>query len=42
MEWTFPKRPFRTHGGARVPHHKHTSQIPTAVLPAPKQVTLPM
>lgn len=42
MELTFPKKPFRTHGGARVPHHKNTSQIPTAVLPTPKQVVIPM
>lgn len=42
MELTFPKKPFRTHGGARVPHHKNTSQIPTVVLPTPKQVIIPM
>ena len=42
MELKFPKKPFRTHGGARVPHHKNTSQIPTVVLPTPKQVVIPM
>ena len=25
MEQSFPKRPFRTHGGAHVPHHKNTA-----------------
>ncbi len=42
MELSFPKIPFKTHGGTAVPHHKNTAQLPSAVLPAPAQVILPM
>lgn len=42
MELSFPKIPFKTHGGTTVPHHKNTAQLPSAVLPAPAQVILPM
>ena len=38
----FPKHPFRTHGGAAVPHHKNTWDIPTATMPPPEKVILPM
>ncbi len=42
MEQQFPKHPFRTHGGASVPHHKNTWNAPTAVLPPPERVIIPM
>lgn len=42
MELTFPKKPYRTHGGADVPHHKNTAQMETVVMPCPSQVTIPM
>ena len=42
MELTFPEKPFRTHGGAAVPHHKNTAQMESATLPCPAQVTIPM
>ncbi len=42
MEITFPKRPYRTHGGAHVPHHKNTAHMETRVMPPPAEVTLPM
>lgn len=42
MELNFPVKPFRTHGGADVPHRKNTAQIETSVMPAPAQVTLPL
>lgn len=42
MELKFPKRPFRTHGGAAVPHHKNTWGTPSAVMPPPGRVILPM
>lgn len=42
MELTFPEKPFRTHGGARVPHHKNTAQAQSVVMPIPKRVVLPM
>ena len=42
MELTFPEKPFRTHGGAAVPHHKNTAQMESATLPCPSQVTIPM
>lgn len=38
----FPRRPFSTHGGAKVPHRKNTSAMETVVMPPPKQVILPM
>ena len=42
MEQSFPKRPFRTHGGAHVPHHKNTAHTETHVMPPPDEITLPM
>ena len=42
MEQSFPKRPFRTHGGAHVPHHKNTAHTETRVMPPPDEITLPM
>lgn len=38
----FPKHPFRTHGGAAVPHHKNTWEIPSSTMPPPEKVILPM
>ena len=34
----FPKRPFRTHGGAGVPHRKNTAAMESVVMPPPEQV----
>ncbi len=42
MDLMFPKKPYRTHGGAHVPHHKNTAQMESAVMPCPSQVILPM
>ena len=42
MELTFPEKPFKTHGGAHVPHKKHTAQMESAVMPPPAQVIIPM
>ncbi|MDF1493819.1 electron transport complex subunit RsxC [Caproiciproducens sp. CPB-2] len=42
MELTFPAKPFKTHGGADVPHNKNTAQTESAVMPPPAQVVLPM
>ncbi len=39
---TFPKRPYRTHGGVHVPHHKNTAHMQTVEMPAPKMVTISM
>ena len=38
----FPKHPFRIHGGAHVPHRKHTAQMESVVMPPPDQVVIPM
>ncbi len=38
----FPVKPFRTPGGARVPHRKNTSDMQSVVMPSPKTVTIPM
>lgn len=42
MQEQFPKRPYRTHGGAPVPHHKNTWQRESAVMPPPARVIIPM
>jgi len=38
----FPRKPFRTHGGAPVPHFKNTAEMESAVMPPPAQVIIPM
>ena len=38
----FPKKPYKTDGGAPVPHHKGTSGEDSQVLPPPALVRLPM
>ena len=38
----FPSKPFRNHGGAKVPHFKRTSDKETRFLPIPPQVVIPM
>ncbi len=42
MALDFPLRPFKTHGGAHVPHHKNTAKIESIVMPTPKTVMIPM
>lgn len=42
MVLTFPAKPFKTHGGAEVPHRKNTAQVESVMLPPPEQVVLPM
>ena len=42
MNLSIPLKPFRTFGGAKVPHRKHTASIPSVVMPAPEKVKLPM
>jgi len=42
MNEDFPTVPFKTHGGAEVPHRKNTAQAESVVLPPPEQVVLPM
>ena len=36
------KGPFRTRGGAKVPHRKNTQDFQSVELPCPQQVILPM
>lgn len=38
----FPKKPFRTPGGAKVPHRKNTTDSQSVVMPSPGTVTIPM
>ena len=38
----FPKRPYRTGGGVKLPHHKATADAPSVRMPPPALVTLPM
>lgn len=38
----FPKNPFRTHGGAKVPHNKNTAQMQSVEITPPKEVIIPM
>ena len=42
MELSFPTKPFRTHGGAAVPHLKHAAQAQSVVMPVPGEVVIPM
>lgn len=39
---TFPKKPYRTHGGVHVPHKKNTAHAQSVEMPVPKSVTIPM
>ncbi|MBR3971982.1 MAG: electron transport complex subunit RsxC [Ruminococcus sp.] len=39
---SFPSKPFRTPGGARVPHRKNTADVQSLIMPSPKTVTIPM
>lgn len=38
----FPSSPFKTKGGAAVPHRKNTAQCESAVMPPPDEVVIPM
>ncbi len=38
----FPKKPFKTYGGAKVPHRKNTRDMESVVMPSPQMVTIPM
>lgn len=38
----FPKRPFRTKGGVKAPHRKHTAHLESEVMPTPSEVLIPM
>ena len=42
MDLSFPVKPFKTHGGAHVPHHKNTSAMESVYMPVPSQVVIPM
>lgn len=42
MELSFPKKSFRTHGGAAVPHRKHAAQTESVVIPTPAEVVISM
>ena len=39
---SFPTKPFRTQGGARVHHRKHTTDMQSVIMPSPKTVTIAM
>jgi len=39
---TLPQRPFRTYGGVKLPHLKHTAEQETEVLPLPEKVVIAM
>ena len=41
-EIKFPKRPYPTRGGVKVPHRKNTSHIESVIMPAPSEVLIPM
>lgn len=38
----FPKRAYRTQGGAHVPHRKNTAECESVVMPCPKSILVPM
>ena len=37
MNLSIPLKPFRTFGGAKVPHRKHTGSSPSEVIPTPEK-----
>jgi len=39
---TLPQRPFRTYGGVKLPHLKHTAELETEIIPLPEKVVIPM
>lgn len=39
---SFPAKPFRTHGGAKVPHRKNTADKESVIMPPPAQIIMPM
>lgn len=39
---TVPLKPFRTFGGAKIPHYKNTQDVDTKVMPAPETVEISM
>ena len=41
-ELSFPKRPYRTHGGVHAPHNKNTAHKQSVEIPTPAIVALPM
>lgn len=42
MELSFPKKPFRTKGGVKAPHHKNTAGQESVVMPPPEKVAMLM
>ena len=42
MKLSIPHKPFRTFGGAKVPHRKHSGSAPTQTMPLPQKVRIPM
>lgn len=38
----FPRKPFFTPGGAKVPHRKHTTRMQSVIMPSPSEVIIPM
>lgn len=42
MELSFPKIPFKTHGGVNVPHIKNTARKSSVIMPPPKKIILSM
>ncbi len=42
MNLSFPIKPFKTFGGAHVPHHKNTSSAESVKMPVPAVVTISM
>ncbi len=42
MNLSIPLNPFRTFGGAKVPHRKHTASSASEVMPLPEKVRIPM
>ncbi len=41
-ELSFPKKPYRTHGGVKVSHCKNTADIESAIMPPPERVEISM
>ena len=42
MSLTFPIKPYKSRGGAHIPHHKITARAKSVTMPPPEKVVIPM
>ena len=42
MSLIFPTKPYKSRGGAHIPHHKITARAKSVTMPPPEKVVIPM